>query len=98
MWRPDIHTISFGSRALAYSASTAGRGMRSSSLALTMTNGRGEIFGTQWTGSRRGPLMMTFAIPAANARTGAIGMLRFMFASSGTYDPPDPWIAHTRVN
>ena len=62
-----------------------------------MMNGRGEICGTQLTGSRRGPLMITVEMPAATARSGAKPIVRFMFASSGAYEPPEPWSAQTRA-
>lgn len=81
---PDIQINSFGSRALRYSSSIASRGSRSSPVASTMMKGRGEIAGTQRTGSSRGPAMMTFAIAAAGMRSGAKGIVVRMLASSGT--------------
>ena len=41
-----------------------------------MMNGRGAMRATQRTGSSRGPAMMTFAIAAATARSGANRIVR----------------------
>src|SRR5829696_10544476 len=61
-----------------------------------MMKGRGAIRGAQRAGSSCGPAISTVESPATATLAGQ-GMLRRTLCSSGAYDPPLPWIAHTRV-